>query len=579
VDRRGDGIVTEADVALRCASAFVDGLVRGGLQHACVSPGSRSTPIALALRRHPSVQVHVHLDERASAFFALGIAKATGRPIAVACTSGTAAAELLPAAVEASMSRVPVLLLTADRPPELRGVGANQTIDQVRLYGRYAKAFIETPVPGDEPDPGRWRAIAAEAIRTAVAAPPGPVHVDLPFREPLTPTAPDPGAGGRATDVPTVIERPVVEPDGPPGDPDDDDRFLEELTGIERGAILAGSLREDAPSIVELARHLRWPLLAEPTSGLRVPGALVAGQFLISNGRFAGDHAPELAVQVGAAPTSRAGLAFVGSAGRLVIVDPDDLVADPGRRAARRFRSGAERLGRAAVAGLARRSEDRWIRDWNEADERARRAVDATLDARDGWDEGRVARDVAASLPDRSTLVVGSSMPVRDLDAYMLPRAGVRVLANRGASGIDGFVATVLGVATSGARTTALCGDLTLLHDVGSLLWSARRGADAVFVVPNNDGGVIFSFLEQRSLPELEELFTTPHGLDLGVVCEAAGAVHRRVERVGDLVPAVEEARRVGGVHVVEVPIDRETNVRLHAEVHAAVARALGQSG
>jgi 2-succinyl-5-enolpyruvyl-6-hydroxy-3-cyclohexene-1-carboxylate synthase len=571
--------VTEADVALRCASVFVDGLVHGGLEHATVSPGSRSTPIALALRRHPGVRVHVHLDERASAFFALGIAKATGRPVAVACTSGTAAAELLPAAVEASMSRVPLLLLTADRPPELRGVGANQTIDQVRLYGRYVKRYLEAPVPGDEPGPARWRALAGEAISAATGGPPGPVHVDLPFREPLTPTATGPAFEPAPLARQEALGTPPEVADGTSTRTDpDDEGFLEEIRDVGRGAIVAGSLRGAAPAIVELAGRLGWPLLAEPTSGLRVPGALAAGQFLLSNGSFASDHVPELVVQVGAAPTSRAGLAFVATAERLVIVDPDDLVADPARVAERWFRSPPDRLAEVAIDRLAGRPDDGWLRGWLEADARARRAVDAALDARDDPDEGRLARDVAASLPEGSTLVVGSSMPVRDLDAYMLPRDGLRVLANRGASGIDGFVSTVLGVAATGAPTTALCGDLTLLHDVGSLLWSARRGADAVFVVPNNDGGVIFSFLEQRSLPELEELFTTPHGLDLGAVCHAAGAGHRRVERARGLSPALEDARAAGGVHVLEVPIDRDTNVRRHAEVHAEVARALGSS-
>jgi 2-succinyl-5-enolpyruvyl-6-hydroxy-3-cyclohexene-1-carboxylate synthase len=571
--------VTEADVALRCASVFVDGLVHGGLEHATVSPGSRSTPIALALRRHPGVRVHVHLDERASAFFALGIAKATGRPVAVACTSGTAAAELLPAAVEASMSRVPLLLLTADRPPELRGVGANQTIDQVRLYGRYVKRYLEAPVPGDEPGPARWRALAGEAISAATGGPPGPVHVDLPFREPLTPTATGPAFEPAPLARQEALGTPPEVADGTSTRTDpDDEGFLEEIRDVGRGAIVAGSLRGAAPAIVELAGRLGWPLLAEPTSGLRVPGALAAGQFLLSNGSFASDHVPELVVQVGAAPTSRAGLAFVAAAERLVIVDPDDLVADPARVAERWFRSPPDRLAEVAIDRLAGRPDDGWLRGWLEADARARRAVDAALDARDDPDEGRLARDVAASLPEGSTLVVGSSMPVRDLDAYMLPRDGLRVLANRGASGIDGFVSTVLGVAATGAPTTALCGDLTLLHDVGSLLWSARRGADAVFVVPNNDGGVIFSFLEQRSLPELEELFTTPHGLDLGAVCHAAGAGHRRVERARGLSPALEDARAAGGVHVLEVPIDRDTNVRRHAEVHAEVARALGSS-
>jgi 2-succinyl-5-enolpyruvyl-6-hydroxy-3-cyclohexene-1-carboxylate synthase len=250
-------------------------------------------------------------------------------------------------------------------------------------------------------------------------------------------------------------------------------------------------------------------------------------------------------------------------------------VADPHGRAEHRFAVHAGQLARGAVDRLPEPSRGAWLETWLEADELGRDAVDATIDASDEPYEGRIARDVAASLPEGSSLVVGSSMPVRDLDAYMLPRHGLRVLANRGASGIDGFVSTPLGVAAVGAPTTALCGDLTLLHDVGSLIWSASRGYDCVFVVPNNDGGVIFSFLPQRELPEFEELFTTPHGLDLGAVCVAAGAGHVRVDRAADLIPAVERAHEARGVQVVEVPIDRARNVELHAEVHAAVAAAL----
>ena len=281
-------------------------------------------------------------------------------------------------------------------------------------------------------------------------------------------------------------------------------------------------------------------------------------------------------MQFGAAPTSRAGLGLVGAASRLLLVDPDDLVADPHGRAERRF---------AVRAGPARACRDRpapgptlasaWIRTWVEADDRARDAVDATID---GWDEpyeGRIARDVAASAPDGSSLVVGSSMPVRDLDAYMASAPGAPGPRQPG-SERHRRVRLDRARRLGGRRTDD--GALRrshVLHDVGSLIWSASRGYDCVFVVPNNDGGVIFSFLPQRELPELEELFTTPHGLDLGAVCVAAGAGHVRVERAADLIPAVERAHEARGVHVVEVPIDRARNVELHAEVQAAVAGAL----
>lgn len=558
--------MSEGDVALRCAWAFVDQLANEGMEHASISPGSRSTPLALALWRHPHVRVHVHLDERASAFFGLGIAKQTHSPVAVACTSGTAAAEFLPAVVEASMSRTPLVLLTADRPPELRGVGANQTIDQLELYGRHAKRFVDAPVPGEDPDERRWRQLASFVAQTANGHPSGPVHVNLPFREPLVPAAdvrlePQP----TTVAISSVFEQHV-----------DVGAFVREVEDARRGVFLIGSQRDPVADVLSVAERLRWPVIAEPTSGLRVPGTLAGGQFLLANDGFVDSHVPDLLVQFGAAPTSRAGLEFVRRAQRVVVVDPDELVADPNRVAAERIVAKPERLASRALGHVVERRDEGWLRPWLAADELARRAVDATID---GWAEpyeGRIARDVAACLPEGSTLVVGSSMPVRDLDAYMAPRDGLRVLANRGASGIDGFVSTALGVASAGGPTIALCGDLTLLHDIGSLVWSGRRGHACVFVVPNNDGGVIFSFLAQRDLPELDELFTTPHGLDLGAVCAAAGAGHALVTRADELVPAIERALGAGGVQVVEVPTDRAVNLRRHAEVHSAVATALG---
>ncbi len=564
-----NGRPAEGAVALACMRALVGSMVAWGLTDACLSPGSRSTPIALALARDERVRVHVHLDERAAAFAALGLAKASGHPVVVACTSGTAAAEYLPAVVEASMSRAPLIVLTADRPPELRGVGANQTIDQVGLYGSYVRWSVDAEVPGDRQEAGYWHGLGSDAGAASLRHPPGPVHLNLPFREPLVPSGEPIDLGGVAsvfTDTASPPPRPRKAEVA---------ALVEVVEPAERGLVLAGSLRAPAPAVLALCERVGWPLVAEPTSGLRVPGALGAGQLLLSDEVFASAHMPEVVIQVGAAPTSRAGLAIVAAAERLVVIDPDDLVADPHRRADPRLVVDLEELVAAAARRVTSRGATWWTSDWREADRRARRAADGLMDSWPEPYEGRIARDVAACAPDGATLVAASSMPIRDLDASMRAREGLRVLANRGASGIDGFVSTVLGVSVAGTPTIALCGDLSLLHDAGSLLWSAGRGYDAVFVVPNNDGGTIFSFLPQRDLPELDALFTTPHGLDLARVCEAAGASHALVVHADDLPAAVERGLAAGGVHVVEIPIDRDRDVARHAEVTAAVSRAL----
>jgi 2-succinyl-5-enolpyruvyl-6-hydroxy-3-cyclohexene-1-carboxylate synthase len=563
--------VSEGDVALACARTLVEALAMNGLTDVSISPGSRSTPIALAFARDDRVRVYVHLDERAAAFFALGLAKATERPVAIVTTSGTATANLFPAVVEAWMSRVPLIVLTADRPPEVRGRGANQTIDQVELFGRYVRWFVDAPLPSEGPRVSRvWLELADETYRRACRGP-GPVHVNLPFREPLVPAGDPVDLGG-----PVALALPGTWPtDGPRPTDDDVEGFVDAIAGVERGLLYVGGLRCPSRAVLELGERLGWPMAAEPMSGLRAAETLTAGQFLMSNERFVRAHMPDVVVQFGAAPTSRAALAFVRDVPRLVIVDPDEVIADPHRRATRRFVVAAGAIAHEAARRLGTRADDEWLDEWRDADERARRAVDTMIDTWDEPYEGRIARDVAAFAPEDSVLVVGSSMPVRDLDAYMAPRTGLRVIANRGASGIDGFVSTVLGVAATGAPTTALLGDLTLLHDIGSLVWSAGRGHDVVLVVANNNGGVIFSFLEQRELTEFEELFATPHGLDLRALCLAAGAGHTRVERAGDLVPAIGQARSAGGVHVIEVVVDAQLNVRRHAEAHTAVAKAL----
>ncbi len=571
------------DVALACMVQMADELHRRGVRDACVSPGSRSTPLVLALSRHGGFRLHVHLDERSAAFFALGLARGRGEPVAVAATSGTAVANWLPAAVEASHSRVPLLLLSADRPPEVRGTGANQTIDQVGIFGSSVRWAVDAPVPEAGPRAARrWRALAARAVQRSLTPVPGPVHLNLPFREPLVPSGagvdvgPAPAASGPA--APSWRARAAR-----PTDPRDTRELVQLVRATERGLVIAGGLDGDAAGRqggAALAEAAGWPLLAEPLSGLRTgPPALSCGSVLAASAAWADRHPPDAVVQLGATPTARGVLALAARARRLVVMTPPGAEADPGRAAWLTVHGdpGMLAAGVARDVGRARR-ESSWLRDWCAADRRAAAAV-STWMAGLGEEpfEGRVAREVAACLPDGGLLFAGSSMPVRDLDSFMLPRRGLRVVGNRGASGIDGSVSTVLGLAAAGDPTCGLIGDLSLLHDAGALLWSRGRSTgSAVLVVVNNGGGGIFDLLPgAASLPERERLLAAPHGVDLAALARAAGVPHRAAGRTSELAPAIRAGLAEGGVRMLEVPGDRRRNAELHAACAAAVDRAL----
>jgi 2-succinyl-5-enolpyruvyl-6-hydroxy-3-cyclohexene-1-carboxylate synthase len=567
------------DIALACVTALLDELVRGGVAHICMTPGSRSTPIALAAARHPGITLHVHVDERSSAFFGLGIALASGRPVAMFCTSGTAAANHFPAVVEAFMARVPLIVLTADRPPELHGVGANQTIDQQHLFGGFVKWFCDTGVPEEgERERHRWASIGLAAVQQAVQfPPPGPVHLNLPFREPLLPS-------GSATDAVPPVELTGLTDSHP--HPDRLPAFRREVSTGHRIVVVVGRLRVPAAGLLDLCVERGWPLLAEPLSGLRDVahgphrgGALSAGALLAADASFRDAHHPDLVIQVGAAPTSRGVQELVRGADRLLIIDPDRLVADPDRRAALTIDSDPAAVVAAlhATTSSLPATRPQWNGEWYEADARVRRAVDALIDTWDEPFEGRIARDVAAAIPDGGVLLAGSSMPIRDLDMYMRPREGLRVLGNRGASGIDGLVSTAFGIAEVSGRTYALLGDLSVLHDLSGLLWGARHGPGAVIVVIDNDGGGIFSMLPQAALPreEFELLFGTPHGLDLEAIARAAGVGVRSVDHASVVVPAIREAETAGGAQIVRIRVDRQRAVALRGAVSRAVSDAL----
>jgi 2-succinyl-5-enolpyruvyl-6-hydroxy-3-cyclohexene-1-carboxylate synthase len=561
------------------ARALVDEWARAGVHEASVAPGSRSAPLALALAADDRIRVHVHLDERSAAFFALGTAKASGSPAVVLCTSGTAAANFHPAVLEASHARTPLIVCTADRPPELRDTGAGQTVDQLDLYGRAVRWFCEVGVPGDHPGAGTsWRSIAARAVAESVGPPAGPVHLNLAFREPLVPTgAPLVDAPGRGDGRPwTSVTRPTRAPD--------DVTVARVATSVRaepRGLIVAGWGSDASAGAVErFAAAAGWPLLADPISGLRQgPHAVSTYEALLRSSGFAEWHRPALVLRLGAAPTSKPLTAWLGPDIPQLLVDPDAAWLDPARGVAERLAVDADPLLDALADTLTppaeRRSE--WQDAWRAAEQAARAALDDLLD---GWEtlfEGRVARDTVDVLPDGATMVVASSMPVRDVEAFARPRAGVRFLANRGVNGIDGFVSTVLGAAAaSSGPTVALLGDLCLLHDANGLLRAADRDVDATFVVLDNDGGGIFSFLPQAELPDhFELLFGTPHGVDLAALASVHGLPAQRVEKAGEVIPAVEAAIAAGRVRIVIVPTERGENVRRHRDAWTAVASAV----
>ena len=557
--------------------AFSDELIRCGLREVVLAPGSRSTPLAMAFYQAASQQrarLHVRLDERSASFTALGLAKASRRPVAVLCTSGTAAANFHPAVIEADESAVPLILLTADRPPELRGIGANQAIDQIKLYGNAVRWFCEAGLPEARPGAaGYWRSLACQAwayAAGAVGGLAGPVHLNLPFREPLVP-------GG---------DEQWPEPlDGRPGGqpwtrfPDQDaTRDALELPWTERGVVVCGDGDYDALALVDLAGQAGWPVLAEPSSGARRgPGALSAYQYLLGTPEFVRDHQPDLIVSAGRPGLSRAQLAFLGngpaSTGsprrHVVVAQGPGRWADP-QRAATDVAPAVRLTGTPGGAG----SLGGWLERWQRADQAARRAVDAVLDDDEDLTEPRLARDLAGALPEGTLLWCGSSQPVRDIDLGLLPRADLRVLASRGTSGIDGTTSSAIGAALAhGGPAFALIGDLAFLHDAAGLaLGPDEPRPDLCLVVVNNDGGGIFSALEQAAFPgPFERLFGTPHGAGLHHLAAAFGLPYQRLEQPGDLPKALQGT----GLRIVEAQTSRAAGTELRARLRAAAAAAI----
>ncbi|MBW3657365.1 MAG: 2-succinyl-5-enolpyruvyl-6-hydroxy-3-cyclohexene-1-carboxylic-acid synthase [Actinobacteria bacterium] len=570
------------------ALVVVDELARCGVTDAVLAPGSRSTALALALADDPRVRLHVQIDERSAGFVAVGLGRATGRPAAVVTTSGSATANLHPAVVEADTGHVPVLVLTTDRPPELRHTASNQTIDQLGLYGPAVRWFCEVGVPEDRPGVvAYWRSTLARAYAeaTGVRTSPGPVHLNLAFREPTVPETDDgrsrvdhpfrqdlSGRTGGAAWVTTT--RPPAELP-----PDQLAALAERIAGTERGLVVLGDVGSDVAPALDLAERAGWPVVAEPLSDARRDGrALTHAAQLTAVPAFAAAHRPDLVLRIGRTGLARGVAELLGPDVPQLLVDPYGRWLDPHRAVAELVVADPARTCAGVAEVLAAPAGSAWLDDWRRADGTAAAAVAAVLEEDDTPSEPRAARDVAAAVPDGGALVVGSSMPIRDLDGYLRPRRGLRILGNRGASGIDGFVSTALGVAlASSGPTVALCGDLTFLHDGnGFLLRPDVAAVDCTFVVVDNDGGGIFSFLPQARYPAaFERVFATPHGRDLAGLAAFHGLPHERVTSATALPAAVAAAAGAGGIRVLEVRTDRDANVALHRRLQDAVAAAV----
>jgi 2-succinyl-5-enolpyruvyl-6-hydroxy-3-cyclohexene-1-carboxylate synthase len=567
------------------ASALVEELARCGVRAAALAPGSRSTPLAVALWRQPAIDVTVIVDERSAGFFALGAGQADGRPSVVLCTSGTAAANLHPAVCEADDAGVPLIVLTADRPPELRGIGAGQTIDQLKLYGSAVRWFCELGTQeADDAGLLHFRSVACRAYAAACGEPrPGPVHLNVPFRDPLGPEphAQDVTATSRLA-LEGRGERPLTAVASDPPTPEDAllDEIAERVAASPRGLIVCGRQPDErlAAPVANLAAKAGYPILAEPTSQLRLGehnrDRVVWPYDWIARLRPPALE-PEIVIRFGDMPTSKALRQWLGSLDglRQVVIDPTFGWNEPSSRAEAVVRADARSVASGLATRLHREAADWWLA-WTAASRRAGEAIEAELSVIEEPTEPGVHAVLGGIYRDGDLVYTASSMPIRDQEGFVPSRpARVKFLCNRGANGIDGLISSGLGAAAAGGRPAwVITGDLGLYHDMNGLVAMRGLTTPVRIVVLNNDGGGIFEFLPQAGQlerDEFEALLGTPLGIDPADIATTHGVPHVRVDDLGQL----ERASR--GTGVIEVPVDRRRNVELHERISARVAEAL----
>ncbi|MEH6942671.1 2-succinyl-5-enolpyruvyl-6-hydroxy-3-cyclohexene-1-carboxylic-acid synthase [Bacillus sp. JJ722] len=563
-------------------AAFIDELSCMNVKHAVISPGSRSTPISMLLLKHPNIKTHINIDERSAAFFALGIAKSTREPVVIVCTSGTAAANYYPAIVEAQISRVPLIVVTADRPHELRDVGAPQAINQIHLYGEYVKWFSEMAIPEMNDSAIQYvRNIGKRAGIVAKQNPAGPVHLNFPVREPLLPKMnEDYFHIGRRVNYTKLDSRTMLEESSI-------NVLVKELKEKKKGIIVCGEIHDTrfSNAIIELAEKLEFPILADPLSQLRTSDNQshvidCYDTFLRINEALV-ELQPDVIIRFGSMPVSKALTLFIKQCKEVdhIVVDGGDGWREPTGMASQMISCDETWFCHYLAEKLSPSEDDEWYQLWNQLNQLAKKGLQ-NIREETSMDEGKIFTELNGLLPKGANLFVSNSMPIRDCDSFFhCNDTNSTVYANRGANGIDGVVSTALGVSVKGNPTVLVIGDLSFYHDMNGLLAAKMLKLNMTIIVVNNDGGGIFSFLPQSSEKEyFEELFGTPHGLDFSHAVQMYGGKFTRVESWSHFEEALVDSFQKEGLKVLEVKTNREENVVKHRKLWNDVSKEIIRS-
>ena len=564
-------------------AAFISELVQTGVKDVVVSPGSRSTPIAMVMAEHPDLRLHIHVDERSAAFFALGISKASKKPTVLLCTSGTAAANYFPAIAEAKISRVPLVVLTADRPHELRDVGAPQTIDQMHLYGNHVKWFVEMAPPEHSDEMIRYaRTVCARAVATSLQAPSGPVHLNFPLREPLIPLLDHESLFEQKERVEGYVQ---IQQATMSLRDHEFDMYAELLCSSQKGIIVCGQIDDQdfSKQVVELSEKLQFPILADPLSQLRSGdhnGNMIIDTYgtFLRNEKAKRKLQPDLIIRFGAMPVSKVLTLFLKEnfAARQIVVDGGVGWRDPAMLSTEMVYCKESIFCQEIGKRVDEKRTSTYSNDWIKINH-ATKDILTVMNKNENLSEGKLFYQLEELLPEDSTIFVGNSMPIRDLDSFFhFNQKRFHVMANRGANGIDGTISTALGAATIKQPFYLILGDLTFFHDMNGLVAAKLQQLNITILLINNNGGGIFSFLPQASHPNhFERLFGTPLDLDFSLAVEMYGGRFTSITNWERFSSTLLEDRKSKGLRVIEILTNREQNVKEHHDLWNFVSQEI----